>query len=442
LSAPPNIVYLHSHDTGRYVQPYGHQIPTPNIQLLADQGVLFRQAFCAAPTCSGSRASLATGQVPHSNGMIGLAHRGFALDDVGHHLIHTLRRAGYHSELLGEQHIAEDPHVLGFDEVHSVPTTKVAAVAPVAVERICAGLPEPFYLSVGFFETHRNYFEPSSVRDTLYSLPPANLPDLPETRQDMAAFKQSARSLDQGVGAVLNALLSTGLSGRTLVICTTDHGVAFPGAKGTLTDRGTGVMLIMRGPHGFGGGKVVNALVSHLDVYPTLCDLADVDPPGFLQGHSLLPLVRGEVDSVRDAVFTELTYHAAYDPQRAVRTDRFKYIRRYADGPPVLANIDDGPTKAKMIELGWADRPVDREQLYDLAFDPNEMDNLAGDPRHAVVLAELGARLDRWMTETNDPLLDGPVPAPAGARINARDDASAAVPPRRVPARIAAIARG
>ena len=65
---PPNIVYLHSHDTGRYVQPYGHQIVTPNIQRLADQGLLFRQAFCAAPSCSGSRACLLTGQWPTSTG--------------------------------------------------------------------------------------------------------------------------------------------------------------------------------------------------------------------------------------------------------------------------------------------------------------------------------------------------------------------------------------
>ncbi len=77
----PNILYLHSHDTGRYVQPYGHAIPTPNIQRLAEQGVLFRKAFCAAPTCSASRACLLTGQYAHSNGMLGLAHRGFSLRD-------------------------------------------------------------------------------------------------------------------------------------------------------------------------------------------------------------------------------------------------------------------------------------------------------------------------------------------------------------------------
>ena len=77
----PNIVYIHSHDTGRYVQPYGYAVPTPNIQKLAEQGVTFRQAFCAGPTCSASRAALTTGQCPHSAGMLGLAHRGFFFND-------------------------------------------------------------------------------------------------------------------------------------------------------------------------------------------------------------------------------------------------------------------------------------------------------------------------------------------------------------------------
>src|SRR5215212_5656591 len=111
----PNILYLHSHDTGRYVQPYGHQVPTPNIQALADQGVLFRNAFCAAPTCSASRACLLTGQYGHVNGMLGLAHRGWSLRDYHHHMVNVLRGAGYRSVLIGEQHIAKEPAAIGFD---------------------------------------------------------------------------------------------------------------------------------------------------------------------------------------------------------------------------------------------------------------------------------------------------------------------------------------
>src|ERR1051325_7822008 len=98
--ARPNIIYIHSHDTGRYLQPYGHAVPAPNFQRLTDGGVLFRQAFNAAPTCSPSRASLLTGQCPHSNGMLGLAHRGFSLTDYKRHISHTLRAAGYHTELI------------------------------------------------------------------------------------------------------------------------------------------------------------------------------------------------------------------------------------------------------------------------------------------------------------------------------------------------------
>jgi N-sulfoglucosamine sulfohydrolase len=431
VTSPPNILYLHSHDTGRYVQPYGQGVLTPNIQLLADQGILFREAFAAASSCSASRAAFVTGQYPHSNGMLGLAHRGFRLNDYGHHVVHPLRTAGYHSVLIGEQHISEneDTSILGYDHVEEIPRTNVETVAPRAVEFLRTGPPEPFFASVGFFETHRSFFDPTSVRDTLYSQPPQNLPDTIETRYDMAAYKASARSLDHGVGAVLMALVAGGLEDRTVIVFTTDHGLAFPGAKATLTDRGIGVNLIVRGPNGFTGGKVVDSIVSQIDVYPTLCELAGVEAPDWAQGRSLMPLMRGETPDVRDEVFAELTYHAAYEPQRAVRTKRFKYIRYYEDGGPVLANVDDSMTKDLMVGLGWADRPVDREQLYDLPLDPNEMRNVAQEAAYADVRAELSDRLDRWMQETDDPLLDGSVAAPAGARINTRDQRSADEPP-------------
>ena len=216
-------------------------------------------------------------------------------------------------------------------------------------------------MSVGFFETHREFQAPTSVRDSLYSLPPPNLPDTVETREDMAAFKASARSLDQGIGSVLNELHRLGLAENTLVVCTTDHGLAFPRAKATLFDRGTGVMLLMRGPGGFTGGKVVDSMVSHLDLYPTLCEVAGAEAPDWLQGTSLLPLVRGEVGAVHDEIFTEMTFHAAYEPQRAIRTDRWKYIRRFHDYQhPVLANCDDSATKDLLVEAAGASRSFPR----------------------------------------------------------------------------------
>src|ERR671937_287944 len=147
----PNILYLHSHDTGRYAQPYGHQVLMPNVQALADQGVLFRQAFCAAPTCSASRACLLTGQYSQTNGMLGLAHRGWSLRDYSHPLVHTLHDAGYASILIGEQHIAKEPEMIGFDQVMKIPTTRVETVGPLAMEVLREPPDKPLFLSVGFF---------------------------------------------------------------------------------------------------------------------------------------------------------------------------------------------------------------------------------------------------------------------------------------------------
>jgi N-sulfoglucosamine sulfohydrolase len=436
----PNILYLHSHDTGRYVQPYGHNAPTPNIQRLAEEGVLFRQAFCAAPTCSPSRASLLTGQYAHSSGMLGLAHRGFALNDYSQHIVHTLRQAGYHSTLIGVQHVATEPDLIGYDRVIPVESHLVRHVGPAAIQFLDRSPSQPFFLSVGFAETHREFHTPGPSDDARYCLPPHPLPDTPETRQDMAAFKASARVLDRGIGAVLDALEANDLGENTLVICTTDHGIAFPGIKCNLTDQGIGVMLIIRGPGGFqaaphsvngvgSGGRVCDAMVSHVDLFPTICDLLHIEPPAWLQGESILPLIRGEAQQIHTEIFAEVTYHAAYEPQRAVRTPRWKYIRRFQDRPgPVLPNCDDSPSKDVWLRHGWQERSPAAEQLYDLIFDPNETHNLAEMPSMANVLNQMRDRLARWMHGTQDPLLSGSVPAPTGARVNDPDGLSPSEP--------------
>jgi arylsulfatase A-like enzyme len=419
--AAPNILYLHSHDTGRMIQPYGAPVDTPRLQQLAEQGVLFRQAFCAAPTCSPSRAALLTGQAPHSSGMMGLAHRGFALHDYHQPVLHTLRTSGYYSALFGMQHIASDPHLIGYDQVW-VHSSDVEQVAPVAAGAL-ASIPQPFFLSVGFAETHRPFPDPGAGPH--YGKPPATLPDTPEIRADMAGFYAAARQLDRGVGIVLDALEQHGLADNTLVILTTDHGMAFPGMKCTLTDHGIGVALIMRGPGGFRGGQISDALVSQIDIFPTICDVVGLEQPTWLQGTSLLPLLHDPAGSVNDAIFAEVTYHAAYEPQRAIRTSRWKYIRRFAERQrPVLPNVDESPSKQVWLAHGWGEQSLAAEQLYDLIFDPNEANNRAGDPAMQGVLNDLRQRLNDWMQRTNDPLLHGPVPLPPGGAANDPDDRS------------------
>lgn len=427
----PNILYIHSHDTGRRVSPYGAAELTPRIQALAEGGVVFRQAFSAAPTCSPSRAALLTGQTPHEAGMLGLTHRGWALHDYRQHLLHTLRAAGYTSALAGVQHIApggvQGGHVIGYDRVLDVATERAEHVAPAAAAFLRAA-PEPFFLDAGFVETHLLPGPGAfghGTGDPRYVAPPPALPDTPRVRQDLADYRLALDALDAGVGQVLDALDAAGLAERTLVILTTDHGLPLPGGKGQLSDHGLGVMLLLRGPGGFTGGRVLDALTSQLDVFPTLCDLLELPRPEWLRGTSLLPLVRGEAEAVNGAIFAETTHHAAYEAQRAIRTTRHKLILRFGDRTrPVLPNVDDSRSKDEWVEGGWRERPVPGEALFDLLFDPQERRNLADDPAYAGVRADLRARLLAWMRETNDPLLHGPVPVPPGTLVKDPDGLS------------------
>ncbi len=172
----PNIVYLHSHDTGRYIQPYGRPIQTPNLHRFAQEGVVFRNAFDAAPTCSPSRAALLTGQASHSSGMLGLAHLGFTLNDYRQHVLHTLRAVDYRSTLIGVQHIAPRPAMIGFDEIVPTGGTRVADVAPAAVNFLKNTPKTPFYLEVGFFETHREFPKRGPEDDARWMQPPLPCP--------------------------------------------------------------------------------------------------------------------------------------------------------------------------------------------------------------------------------------------------------------------------
>lgn len=427
-SAPrPNIIYLHTHDTGRMVQPYGQPVPMPRLQAFAEQGVLFRQAYSAAPTCSPSRAALLTGQAPHSAGMMGLAHRGFGLHDRRQHLAHTLAGHGYAAAMIGQQHVTAGPgqaESLGYHEELTADGEHAAAIVPVALDYLRRDHDQPFFLSIGLHETHASphgegtYGYPGG--DDRYVTPPFPLPNTPETRSDMADFMAAAKVADDAYGAVLDTLDEQGLADNTLVIITTDHGVALPKMKCTLSDLGTGVLLILRGP-GFSGGQTSDALISQIDVFPTICEMLQVPAPPWLQGRSFLPVVRDGAPG-NEMVFTEVTYHVSYEPQRAVRTPRWKYLRQFSDwGRPVLPNVDDSPSKDVLVQGGWRDRPVATEQLYDLLLDPVERINLADDPAYAEVADNLRGELQSWMERTADPLLDGPIPVPDGAPVLSQD---------------------
>jgi N-sulfoglucosamine sulfohydrolase len=428
-----NIVYMHTHDTGTYIEPYGYAVSTPNLLQLAKEAVLFRKAFSAAPTCSPSRVALMTGRTPHSAGMLGLAHRGFRMKDPSMHMAAFLRSSGYETVLCGVQHEEPDLEALGYavnlnetppPSSDFVETDRFRAEQAGAYIENAAGRDKPFFLSVGLINTHRRKrdFPVGEPVDARYVRPPYPVPDNEQTREDMAAYVSSVRVVDDCVGTVLAALKRSGRDQDTLFVFTTDHGIPFPGMKCTLYDTGIGVSLILKlpGNNDAPQGVVIDAMVSQLDFFPTVCELTGLPKPAGLQGISMLPLIQGTQPSIRDELFAEVTYHAAYEPLRCIRTERYKLIRLYAQAEPVLSNVDDSASKDALLAGEFAAAIRDREQLYDLLIDPAERANRAEDPRYAAVRAQLSDRLQQWMRETEDPLLQGgKVEKPAGAIANA-----------------------
>jgi arylsulfatase A-like enzyme len=429
----PNILILHAHDCGRSIQPYGWPVATPNMQRFAQEGVLFRKAFSVAPTCGPSRAAMLTGEYPHQCGMFGLpGGDGWALKDPSHHLVHVLNAAGYLTALAGVQHEVNhaDLSPLGYQRLLDTRPQK-GEFYPETLDRVEEFLQEPrdrpFFLSVGFDEPHRNniprpeigvgadserfsktrYYDPAKL-DWRYTAPPPWLPDLPELRRDTESLNEGVRILDAYVGRVLAMLRHRNLEENTLVVLTTDHGIEFTGGKKTLRDQGTGVFLMIRGPGGFAGGKVVESLVSHLDVMPTILAAIRHPRPDWLQGYDLAPLAANPSLAIRDAIFTEQTYHGPMEALRAIRTERYKLVLHH--DPVGYRMRHDGPTGPLMEGFGAYDRPTGHEELFDLYLDPMEAANRACDPTLKTVKADLMDKIQRWMRETGDCFPSGQFP--------------------------------
>jgi len=410
----PNILIIITHDTGRHLGCYGRKVETPNLNRLADEGVIFTNFFCTAPQCSPSRASLLTGRYPHNHGLIGLTHRGFHLNKDEPLLPALLADAGYSTYLFGFQHKSSNPYSLGYQKVFKAKSNSCLNVTPLVLDFLAKEPKEPFFAMIGFSETHRPFPGYEGPVDDVEGFP--YLPDIEDIRRDIASLNILVRRVDEKVGEILRAVDDAGLRDDTLIVFTTDHGVAFPGAKATLFDPGIEISMLMRGPGGFEGGKRIDALLSNLDFAPTILDLCDVPTPTKMQGKSMLPVIRGEVDRLHDRIFVEQTYHAAYDPIRGVRTERFKYIRSFEKRPFWFPpNVDGGLSKEVARRLGYFNKPRASEMLFDLQEDPTERKNLVSDPRYADVLKKMRSILEEWMRRTADPLLHGYVPPPPGA---------------------------
>jgi arylsulfatase A-like enzyme len=414
-----NVLLVHWHDLGRHLGAYGvASAPSPVVDRLADEGIRFDHAYATAPLCSPSRGSIFTGLQPQAHGLLGLAHHGWRYAGGIHTLPALLPGHGRRTALAGMQHESADARTLGFDELLAQDCgSRCDPVADAAAAWLhdAARRATPFLLTVGFTEVHRPYDgypadDPASV-----DVPPY-LPDNPWTRADLAAFHGAIRRADAATGRVLDALDAAGLADDTLVVFTTDHGIAFPRAKSTLYDTGIGVALIMRPPRAWPAARrPTGRLYSHVDLVPTVLDALGLPVPGGLHGVSHAPLLHGrDAPPPRSAVFAGKTYHDDYDPVRCVRTDRHKLIRSFEERPPLSLPLDiaASPTARALGQTDDASRRRPLVELYVLADDPWEQRNLADDETLAQVRADLLDRLTRWQLETGDPLLAGAVPRP------------------------------
>lgn len=430
----PNVLVLHAHDLGRFLHCYGiPTVTTPHLDRLAADGVRFDNAFAVAPQCSPARAALFTGRYPQQNGVLGLTHSyfGWDLHAEEKHLAQLLGAQGYRTGLLGVHHesrVRDDAAVaarLGFDDIQT--GGRAGMVAERAVERLHAYAREeqPFYLQVGFIEPHRipsdrdphgvmgflgEHIEPDTEHGV--TVPPYLVDDEP-ARAEIAEVQGSVRLVDDAVGRVLAALADAGLAENTLVVFTTDHGLALPRAKCSVYDPGLETALLMRAPfRSDWGGRTIGDAVTHVDVLPTILELLDLPAPTNLAGSSLVPLVEHPSGPPRQRTFAQLTYHTYYDPRRCVRDGRYKLIANFSTAPQFM---DPSQSWNRRCTPGGIGGSVVRNpplELYDLESDPLELTNLADDADHATIRVELLDALDAWMRAIDDPLLHGPVPEP------------------------------
>lgn len=408
---------------------YGDRVVrTPVFDRVAREGVLFTHAFCAAPSCTPSRAAILTGQAPHR------------LEEGGNLWGFLPSRFPVYTDLLEQA-----GYVVGFTrkgwgpgEFKAGGRARNPAGAPFAsFAEFLKTVPadRPFCFWFGSNEPHRPYEPDSGLRSGMkpedVTVPPY-LPDVPEVRRDMLDYYFEVQRFDREVGEILELVEKSGRAGNTLVAITSDNGWPFPRSKANLYDSGTRVPLAVRWPQRVRGGRTLEDFVNLADLAPTFLEAAGLKPLPEMTGRSLLGLITGrEKPGTRQEMFLERERHAhvrkgnlSY-PARAVRTRDFLYIRnlrpdRWPAGDPELVHsvgpfgdCDDSPSK--QVILHWrSDPPFVRyferafgkrpgEELYDLRKDPAQLDNVAGEPAYAAELADCRARLERWMKQTADP---------------------------------------
>jgi uncharacterized sulfatase len=412
----PNVVWIIGEDMGPELGCYGDpNAVTPNIDRLAREGVRFTRCFTHAPVCAPSRSGLITGRDPTS---IGTHHMRSTLLKPPPMFTDYLRGAGYlvcwpTKTPYGKTDFNFNVPPRCFDVVDDW-TGHVPKRLFFGFYNITTSHESQIRAPAARLEMNLARLTPSERHDPARMRLPSYYPDTPVVRRDLANYYDLVTAVDHQVGDVLDALERAGVADNTVVILTGDHGRGLPRAKRWAYDSGTHVPLIVRWPGHVRPGTVRDDLVCFLDLPATTLALAGVEVPGEFQGQVILgpksAPERRYVYAARDRM------DETFDRIRAVRDTRFRYVRNYYPELPYaqrIAYMEEMPTMREWRRLhsqGKLNAVQDlffaptkpAEELYDVQSDPDEVRNLAGDPRYRAKLEELRATLDRWTAETKD----------------------------------------
>jgi N-sulfoglucosamine sulfohydrolase len=395
-------------DSGAYGHP---RVRTPNLDRLARQGMRFDRACLTTSSCSPSRASIMTGRYPHATGAPEL-HMPLPVEQ--RMLTEPLREAGYFTGAAGKWHLG-GPAKAKLDQVREGGGPGGSAGwLPLLRER---PKDRPFFLWLASVDPHRPYdagalIPPHTTQDAVV---PPYLPDTEAVRKDLALYYDEIARMDAAIGAVLAEVEAQGVARDTFVLFLSDNGRPFPRCKTTLYDDGIRTPFIIRWPARVKAGSRCERVVSSVDIAPTVIELAGIKSQPSFQGRSFAPLLADPSKSTREHAFAEHNWHDYRAYERAVRSDRFTYIRNWlpelTGNPP--ADAVRSPTFQEMRQLRDAGKlppeqrrifetPRPAEELYDTRSDPHSLKNLAEDPGHKRALERMRRAMDEWRKETGD----------------------------------------
>lgn len=427
-AADRNVVLFVADDHGaEALGAYGNRVvKTPGLDRFASEGVRFTHAFATTASCSASRSVLLTGVHNHRNGQYGHEHEyhHFSAFPNVRSLPVQLAEAGYRTARGGKFHVAPES-VFRFQQTITLPTLEAFIKADAA---------KPFFVYYATNEPHRPFRHDAEDRvDPRSVIVPPWLPDIPEVRDELALYYASVRKTDKAFEMLVDTLKRTGTYEETLIVYLSDNGAPFPGSKTNVYEPGIRLPLIVKKPGQARRGSVNAAMISWVDITPTILDFAGVPtaarPPSrpvgpgrftnespAIQGRSFLGILEQEQPAGWDEVFASHTFHeiTMYYPMRVVRTRTHKLIWNIAHALPYPFASDlfeskswQGALARQLTTFGprtvqaYTQRPA--FELYDLERDPLEATNLAVDPKHAQLLAELKARIKAFQERTGDP---------------------------------------